>query len=97
MLLTTFKEFSINDKVRIKKEVIYDFLMGNLLYQNSENDQVIEHVIHTRNLLTIAQIENNPYLLLQTYFHFNECNGALLYNQIEKHLPIIYVVNFNDC
>lgn len=97
MSLTSYKEFTINDKVRVKKDIIYDFLMSNYLYKNSENDLVIEYVIHNSNLLTISQIEHNPYALAQIYFQFRECDGSLFYNQIMKHLPIIRVIKSENC
>lgn len=97
MLLDSYKEFKLAEKVRVKQDVIYDFLMDSLISSaSSEQMSVINYVVQKKNQLTIAEIEFNPNLILQTHFSFLECDGHLYYGQFTKCFPTFYIINPRD-
>lgn len=98
MLLDYYKEFILAEKVRVKKETIHNFLLSNILGGSSGMFQlpVIEYVMHKENLLTIAEIEYNPNLIIETYFSFRECEGQLHYGQFTKCFPTFFILNPSD-
>jgi hypothetical protein len=94
MLMDTYKEYSLAEQVRVKKETIYDFLsLGTL---SSEQLPILDYVMREKNLITIASIEYNPQLILQAYFSFFECDGRLYYGQFTKCFPTFYILNPSD-
>ena len=97
MFIDTYKEFSVKDKIRVKKDVIYDCLLSNLT-AGGPSDQllVVDYVVRTNNQLTIYEIEYNPNLILQTYFSFLECKGYLHYGQFIRCSPLFFVLQPND-
>jgi len=95
-LLDAYKEFKLAEKVRVKKDVIYSFLMANVTSGGIFQLPVIEYVMQKRNLLTIAEIEYNPKLIIETYFSFHECEGQLHYGQFTKCFPTFYIINPTD-
>lgn len=97
MLVESYKEFSLTERVKVKKEVIYGFLLSNIDPSiASEQFPVIDYVIHNKNILTIAAIEYNSHLILPAYFSFEECEGSLYYGQFSKFFPTFYIFNPSD-
>jgi hypothetical protein len=97
MLVDSYKEFYISNKVRVKKNVIYDCLLSNLtIGASSDHLLVIDYAIRVNNQLTIAEIEYNPNLILQTYFSFLECKGYLHYGQFNKCSPLFFILKQSD-
>ena len=96
MLLDSYKEFKLTEKVMVKKEVIYDFLISNFSSGALLQLPVIDYVMRKNNQLTISGIEHNPTLIIQTNFTFYECEGRLHYGQFTKCFPTFYIINPAD-
>lgn len=96
MLLDYYKEFSLAEKVRVHKDTIHSFLLSTLMGGGMYQMPVIEYVIHNENLLTIAEIEYSPNLIIETYFSFRECEGQLHYGQFIKCFPTFFILNPSD-
>lgn len=96
MLLDSYKEFKLAEKVRVNKDVIYSFLIANLGTFGALKVPVIDYVIRQKNQLSIAEIEYNPNQLIETYFSFYECEGQLYYGQFTKCFPTFYIMNPTD-
>src|ERR1700675_2714719 len=96
MLLDAYKEFKLTDKVRVKKDVIYNFLLAGLNSGGMFQLPVIDYVMRQKNQLTIAEIEYSPNLIIETYFSFKECDGQLYYGQFTKSFPTFYIINPTD-
>lgn len=97
MLTSTYRGFSLAEKVRVKKEVIYDFISSNITSSfSSAQLPLFDYVMRKENILTIAEIEYEPQLILQSYFSFTECEGHLYYGQFTKCFPTFYILNPSD-
>lgn len=97
MFLDSYKEFSLAEKVKVKKETIHSFLMTQLIGGGMMSQMpVIEYVLQQQNLLTIAEIEYNPNLIIETYFSFHECEGQLHYGQFQKCFPTFFMFDPTD-
>jgi hypothetical protein len=96
MLLDSYKEFKIAEKIRVKKDVIYNFLLAGLSSGGIFQLPVIDYVMRKKNLLTIVEIELNSNLILETYFSFQECDGQLHYGQFTKYFPTFFILNPSD-
>jgi len=96
MLLDIYKEFKLAEKVRVKKDVIYNFLIASLSSAGLYQMPVVDYVMRNNNQLTITQIEYSPNLILETYFSFQECDGQLHYGQFTKCFPAFYIINPTD-
>jgi len=97
MLLDSYKEFRLAEKVKVTKDTIHNFLMSTLIGNGGMYQMpVIEYVIQKENLLTIAEIEYNPNLIIETYFSFYECGGQLHYGQFTKLFPTFYIFGPTD-
>jgi hypothetical protein len=86
-----YTKFFINDKVTIKKEVINNFLLSNVVKQ--ENVEVVKYVLSNKNYLTIKKIDIQPLLIVRAVLYFSECYGNLYDDQVFKLLnfPIITI------
>lgn len=93
MLLDSYKEFKLTDRVMVKKEVIHNFLIANLSSGGKFYMPVIDYIIRKKNELTIAKIEFDATLLIQAHFSFNECDGQLYYGQFIKCFPVFFIMN----
>lgn len=96
MVLDTYKEFKVAEKVKVKKEVISSFLIASMNSGGMFQLPVINYVMHNKNQLTIVEIEYNPNLIIETYFSFLECDGQLHYGQITKCFPTFYIINSTE-
>lgn len=96
MLLDSYKEFKVAEKVRVKKDTIYNFIMTSQAFGGMPQLPVIDYVMRKHNQLTIAKIEYNPNLIIETYFSFYECDGQLHYGQFTKCFPIFFIINHTD-
>jgi hypothetical protein len=95
-LLHSYKEFQVTDKIRVRKDVIYNFLIASLSAGGMFQLPVIDYVMRQKNELTIAEIEFNPNLIIEVYFSFNECDGQLHYGQFTKCFPTFFIINPSD-
>lgn len=97
MFVDSYKGFSLADKVKVNKETIHNFFMATLISGGSMSQTpVIEYVLQQQNLLTIAEIEYNPNLIIETYFSFRECEGQLHYGQFQKCFPTFFMFDQTD-
>lgn len=97
MLIETYKEFNISEKVKVKKDIIYGFLLSHLnIGSFPEQMPVIDYVIHENNLLTIKEIDYDARFVLPAQFTFFECIGTLYYGQFVKCFPALYVFSQDD-
>src|SRR5258708_4162070 len=97
MIINSYKEFNINEKVCVKRELIDNFLLSTTtsLITKSTQDQILEYVVKKNNIITISSIEINN-IILNTLFYFFECNGNLLYGQFIKMFPNFYILDKLD-
>jgi hypothetical protein len=91
MLVNSYKEFALEQKISVKKEVIYEFLLAPVDFGSTLIASVIDYVFNKHNLLTISEIDYTPNLLLPASFSFLECKGSLFYGQFIENFPNIYI------
>lgn len=97
MFIDTYKEFSLYEKVRIKNEVVQNYLISSYsIFMTSGQSPIIDYVLRENSLITISGIEYNPNLIIQANFYFKECDGGLIYGQFLKCFPTIYILTSND-
>lgn len=96
MIINSFKEFNVNEKVCVKRELIDNFLLSTTsLITQSTQAPILEYVVKKNNIITISSIEINN-IILNTLFYFFECNGNLLYGQFIKIFPNFYILDKLD-
>lgn len=91
MFINTYKEFSVNEKVSVKKQVLFDFILTTHDSGFYQTAPVMEYAFNISNILTIAEIEFDSNLLLPASFSFTECSGILFYGQFIKSFPAFYI------
>lgn len=90
MLVNSYKEFALTDKVSIKKEILYEYILS-VFDPGIQIMAVIDYAFNKNNSLTISEIDYTPGLLLPASFSFLECEGNLFYGQFIKSFPIFYI------
>lgn len=96
MLLNGYKEYLLSERVRVKKEIIYNFLSAGISSLISDQAPIFDYIMRKDNILTIIKIEHNQKSLLPPLFSFFECDGYLYYGQFTKCFPTLYIFDQDD-
>ncbi len=93
MLIESYREFAINQKIAVKQDVLYEFITSSFVSGfSSRVTPVIDYAFNKKNQLTISEIEYEPNLLLPAAFLFVECEGNLFYGQFIKSFPTFHII-----
>lgn len=94
MLLESYENFFIGEKVSVKKELISELFLNIFNSKSFSNIlPVVNYAIHKENKLTIKKIEHEQNMFLSTIFSFVECDGYLFYGQFTKYFSSFYIFN----